>query len=59
MGFLGAAVIPVLQGKLADTFSLPFSFLIAIVPYSFALFYVLKMMKHPESEKEVQQSLTS
>jgi MFS transporter, FHS family, L-fucose permease len=45
MGFLGAAIIPILQGKLADTLSLQLSFMIAIFPYVFALFYVLRMMK--------------
>jgi MFS transporter, FHS family, L-fucose permease len=44
MGFLGCAVIPVLQGHLADItgFGLQKSFVIGIVPYLFVLFYALK-----------------
>lgn len=42
MGFLGAALIPVLQGSLADTLGLPASFALAFGPYLFALGYVLK-----------------
>lgn len=40
MGFLGAALLPVLQGKLADTLGLPASFALAFGPYIFALGYV-------------------
>ncbi|AQG80624.1 MFS transporter [Spirosoma montaniterrae] len=42
MGFLGAALLPVLQGQLADTTSLSTSFAIGFVPYVFALVYVLR-----------------
>ncbi len=42
MGFLGAALLPVLQGKLADIVGLPASFALAFGPYLFALFYVLR-----------------
>jgi FHS family L-fucose permease-like MFS transporter len=42
MGFLGCAVIPVLQGKLADTIGLQHSFLLCVLPYSVALFYALR-----------------
>ena len=42
MGFLGGALLPVLQGKLADSTSLSFSFIIAVVPYLFALYFVMK-----------------
>lgn len=45
MGFLGAALLPVLQGKLADTTSLPLSYAIGFIPYLFALVYVLRMGK--------------
>ncbi len=45
MGFLGSALLPLMQGKLADKTSLSFSFIIAIVPYLFALFFVLKGRK--------------
>jgi FHS family L-fucose permease-like MFS transporter len=42
MGFLGCAVLPVLQGRLADQFGLPASYALWFVPYLFALFYALK-----------------
>ncbi|MHA4806871.1 MFS transporter [Flavitalea flava] len=42
MGFLGGALLPVLQGKLADITSLQFSFLLGFLPYIFALFYIWK-----------------
>lgn len=44
MGFLGCAVIPVLQGRLADLaqIGLQKSFAIAIIPYLFVIFYALK-----------------
>jgi FHS family L-fucose permease-like MFS transporter len=41
MGFLGAAVIPVLQGKLADLIGLKYSFLIGIAAYGYVLYYSL------------------
>jgi FHS family L-fucose permease-like MFS transporter len=46
MGFLGAAIIPVGQGKLADVFGLHLSFGIAIIPYLYIVFFALKRMKH-------------
>ena len=45
MGFLGCALLPVLQGRLADTIGLQRSFGICIVPYLFALFYALRSCK--------------
>ncbi len=42
MGFLGCALLPVLQGKLADTIGLSRSFLVCVIPYLFALFYAVK-----------------
>jgi FHS family L-fucose permease-like MFS transporter len=45
MGFLGCALLPVLQGKLADTLGLQRSFGLFLVPYLFALFYALKGWK--------------
>jgi FHS family L-fucose permease-like MFS transporter len=44
-GFLGCAVMPVLQGKMADTIGLQRSFVICVIPYLFALFYALKGCK--------------
>ncbi len=45
MGFLGCALLPVLQGKLADALGLQRSFGLFLVPYLFALFYALKGWK--------------
>jgi FHS family L-fucose permease-like MFS transporter len=42
MGFLGCALLPVLQGKLADTIGLQRSFGICLLPYLFVAFYALK-----------------
>jgi FHS family L-fucose permease-like MFS transporter len=42
MGFLGSALLPLIQGKLADKTSLSFSFIIAVIPYLFALYFALK-----------------
>ena len=42
MGFLGCALLPVLQGKLADTWGLQQSYALCFVAYAFALFYALK-----------------
>jgi MFS transporter, FHS family, L-fucose permease len=44
MGFLGCAVIPVLQGRLADmsAVGLQKSFAVGIVPYLFVIYYALK-----------------
>jgi len=42
MGFLGCAILPVLQGWLADQLSLPASYALWFIPYLFALFYALK-----------------
>lgn len=42
MGFLGSACLPVLQGMMADAWSVNVSFAIGVVPYLFALYYVLR-----------------
>lgn len=47
MGFLGCAILPVLQGWLADRFTLPASYALWFVPYLFALFYALKGHRLP------------
>jgi len=46
MGFLGAAILPVLQGKLADWLGLKYSFLISIATYSYVLYFALRNMKY-------------
>ncbi|MBA2249324.1 MAG: hypothetical protein H0W12_03935, partial [Chitinophagaceae bacterium] len=48
MGFLGSALLPVLQGKFADLFSLPLSYSIAILPYAFVVYFVMRI----KSEKD-------
>ena len=45
MGFLGCALLPVLQGRLADTIGLQRSFGLCVVPYAFALFYALRICR--------------
>ena len=42
MGFLGCAILPVVQGWLADRFGLQLSYAICVVPYLFALWYTLR-----------------
>jgi FHS family L-fucose permease-like MFS transporter len=51
MGFLGAALIPVLQGRLADTLGLPASFAVAFGPYVFALGYIFWGERRKEKGK--------
>lgn len=41
LGFLGCAILPILQGKLADSWGLPRSYLLGLVVYPLALVYVL------------------
>ena len=45
MGFLGGTVIPVIQGKLADIFTIAFSFIIAIVAYVIVIMYVFYYLR--------------
>jgi len=45
MGFLGAAILPVLQGKLADWLGLKYSFLLSIVTYSYVLYFALRNIR--------------
>jgi FHS family L-fucose permease-like MFS transporter len=45
MGFLGCALLPVLQGRLADTIGLQRSFLVCVIPYLFALFYAVQSLR--------------
>jgi FHS family L-fucose permease-like MFS transporter len=46
MGFLGCAVIPVLQGKLADSVGLAHSYSLSLVAYLCAMFCAVKMCPH-------------
>ena len=45
MGFLGGTVIPFLQGRLADMFTIRFSFVIAVGGYLLVLLYILLVNK--------------
>jgi FHS family L-fucose permease-like MFS transporter len=42
MGFLGCAILPVLQGRLADTVGLQPAFALCLVPYLSVLLYSLR-----------------
>jgi len=42
MGFLGAALLPVLQGKMADWLGLKYSFLVSIATYGYVLYFAIK-----------------
>ncbi len=42
MGFLGAALLPVIQGKMADWLGLKYSFIVSIATYGYVLFFALK-----------------
>lgn len=42
MGFLGAALLPVLQGKMADWLGLKYSFIVSIATYGYVLFFALR-----------------
>lgn len=46
MGFLGAAILPVLQGKMADWLGLKYSFLLSIATYFYVLYFGLRKMKN-------------
>lgn len=41
LGFLGCALIPVLQGRIADAVNLPFSYGIGLISYILAMLYVI------------------
>ena len=45
MGFLGAALLPVLQGKMADWLGLKYSFIVSIATYGYVLFFAVKNMR--------------
>jgi len=45
MGMLGAAIIPIGQGRLADTWGLHASFAIALIPYLFVFYVALKIYR--------------
>jgi FHS family L-fucose permease-like MFS transporter len=46
MGFLGSALLPVLQGKIADLFGLKLSFLISLLAYSYVLYFGIRNVKN-------------
>ena len=45
MGFLGAALLPVLQGKIADWIGLKYSFIISLTTYFYVLYFSLQSLK--------------
>ncbi len=45
MGFVGCALIPVLQGRLADSIGLRHSYALGFAAYLFAMFYAMGMRK--------------
>ena len=49
MGFTGCALVPVLQGKIADSIGLQRSYAIGFAAYLFALWYALKMSRPARS----------
>jgi len=53
MGFLGAALLPVLQGKLADWIGLKYSFLICMVTYSYVLYFAFQNIKRSQFKVEI------
>jgi MFS transporter, FHS family, L-fucose permease len=48
MGFLGAAILPVLQGKLADLIGLKYSFLVSLFTYCYILYFAFINVKKTE-----------
>jgi FHS family L-fucose permease-like MFS transporter len=46
MGFLGAAILPVLQGKMADWLGLKYSFIISFATYIYVLYFGLWNVKN-------------
>ena len=53
MGFLGGTVIPLVQGKLADLFSVGFSFITAIVAYAIVIMYVFYYLRNASKKIEI------
>jgi FHS family L-fucose permease-like MFS transporter len=45
MGFLGAAILPVVQGKIADWLGLKYSFIVSILSYLYVLYFALRENK--------------
>jgi MFS transporter, FHS family, L-fucose permease len=45
MGFLGAALLPVVQGKIADGLGLKYSFLVSFISYLYLLYLSLKLIR--------------
>ncbi len=46
MGFLGAAILPVVQGKIADWLGLKYSFIVSILSYLYVLYFALRENKN-------------
>jgi MFS transporter, FHS family, L-fucose permease len=50
MAIVGGAILPVIQGAIADTFGLHHAFFIPVICYLYILFYALSGSK-PNSER--------
>ncbi len=46
MGFVGCAIIPVIQGKMADLFGLQHSYALGFIAYLFAGYYAFHLWRH-------------
>jgi fucose permease len=57
LGFLGCAIIPVLQGKLADSIGLQLSYGLGLFGYFFALFYVFRSWRSENADRAVLEKI--
>ena len=51
MGFPGAALIPVLQGEMADWLGLKYSFIVSIESYGYVLLFALRNVKEDSRQR--------
>lgn len=51
MGFVGGALVPVLQGRLADSIGLQHSYALGLASYLFAMFYTFKLRHTARGEQ--------
>jgi len=48
MGFLGAALMPVIQGRIADWLGLRYSFILSIITYLYILYFTLQKLQRSQ-----------
>ena len=53
MGFLGAAILPVIQGKMADWLGLKYSFILSFLTYLYILYFGLQNIKRSSRNRSV------